>query len=374
MPGRQVAGHGDASRETPTHARASPGNWQDEGGDPVEPRVPAFLTSAASESTHPLTRLDLARWIVSPNNPLTSRAVVNRFWKQFFGQGICASVEDLGAQGEMPSHPELLDWLAVEFRDPSVDSGHAHAWDVKHLVKLMVMSSAYRQDSNPSADSRERDPNDRLLSSQSPRRLDAEFVRDNALAAAGLINLDVGGPSDFPYQPQGYYANIQFPDRKYVADEDDRQYRRGVYLHWQRTFLHPMLANFDAPSREDAVCTRNLSNTPQQALTLLNDPEFVEAARVLAEKSIRAAASDDGRLEGVFLRTLGRAPKQNERQSLLAFLAEQRDYYRSHRDDADKLLQVGNAPVAKDADESELAAWTTVCRVVLNLHETITRY
>lgn len=350
------------------------GNWQDEGGDPVEPHVPAFLTSASTESPRRLTRLDLARWIVSPNNPLTSRAVVNRFWKQFFGQGICASVEDLGAQGEMPTHPELLDWLAVEFRDPSADSGHAHAWDVKHVIKLMVMSSAYRQDSNPSPDSRERDPGDRLVSSQSPRRLEAEFVRDNALAAAGLINLDVGGPSDFPYQPQGYYANIQFPDRKYVPDADDRQYRRGVYVHWQRTFLHPMLANFDAPSREDAVCTRNLSNTPQQALTLLNDPEFVEAARVLAGKALAATAPDAGRLDVVFLRTLCRPPKQNERQSLLAFLAGQRDYYRSHRDDADKLLHVGNAPVAKDVDESELAAWATVCRVVLNLHETITRY
>jgi hypothetical protein len=321
-----------------------------------------------------LTRLDLARWIISPNNPLTSRAVVNRFWKQFFGQGICASVEDLGAQGEMPTHPELLDWLAVEFRDPSVDSGQAHGWDVKHVVKLMVMSSTYRQDSNPTPQARQIDPGDRLLSSQFPRRLEAEFVRDNALAAAGLINLDVGGPSVFPYQPQGYYANIQFPDRNYVTDGDDRQYRRGEYVHWQRTFLHPMLANFDAPSREDAVCTRNLSNTPQQAMTLLNDPEFVEAARVLAEKAIATTPANEGRLDFVFERALCRSPKQNERQSLASFLAEQRGYYRDHKEDADKLVHVGIAPVANNADQSELAAWTTVCRVVLNLHETITRY
>jgi mono/diheme cytochrome c family protein len=349
------------------------GNWQDEGGDPVEPNTPRFLTDLPAEPSRRLNRLDLAKWIVSPTNPLTSRAVVNRFWKQFFGAGICASVEDLGAQGEMPSNPELLDWLAVEFRDPSINPGQAHGWDVKHVVKLMAMSSAYRQSSNPSPEDREADPGDRLVSSQSPRRLEAEFIRDNALTAAGLIDLDVGGPSIFPYQPVGYYANIQFPDRKYIADDDDRQYRRGVYMHWQRTFLHPMLANFDAPSREDAVCTRNLSNTPQQALTMLNDPEFVEAARVLAGKALAASASDDGRLEFVFERALCRSPRQNERQSLVAFLTEQRAYYGAHKDDADKLIHTGIAPVGH-ADESELAAWATVCRVVLNLHETITRY
>jgi hypothetical protein len=343
------------------------GNWQDDGGDPVVPATPRFLTQVPETSEdHRLTRLDLARWIVSPNNPLTSRAVVNRFWKQFFGTGICASVEDLGAQGEMPSHPELLDWLAVEFRE----SG----WDVKHIVKLMVMSSTYRQDSNLSAEARDVDPGNRLLSAQSPRRLEAEFVRDNALAAAGLINLDIGGPSCFPYQPAGYYANIQFPSRDYIASSDERQYRRGVCMHWQRTFLHPMLANFDAPSREDAICTRNLSNTPQQALTLLNDPEFVEAARVLAEKAIVASKADDGRIDFAFERALCRPVKQKERASLTTFLTEQRAYYGEHKDDADKLVHVGIAPVPSETNVSELAAWTTVCRVVLNLHETITRY
>ncbi|HEY2587215.1 MAG TPA: PSD1 and planctomycete cytochrome C domain-containing protein [Tepidisphaeraceae bacterium] len=343
------------------------GNWQDEGGDPVVPATPRFLTHEPEPSDdHRLTRLDLARWIVSPDNPLTSRAVVNRLWKQFFGAGICASVEDMGAQGEMPSHPELLDWLAVEFRE----SG----WDVKHMVKLMVMSSTYRQDSNLSPEAREIDPANRLLSAQSPRRLEAEFVRDNALAAAGLINLDIGGPSCFPYQPAGYYANIQFPDRSYVASPDERQYRRGVYMHWQRTFLHPMLANFDAPSREDAVCTRNLSNTPQQAMTLLNDPEFVEAARVLAEKAMAASNADDPRIEFAFRRALCRPAKQKERASLSVFLAEQRDYYKDHKADAEKLVHIGIAPVPDDTDVSEFAAWTTVCRVVLNLHETITRY
>jgi hypothetical protein len=341
------------------------GNWQDEGGDAVVPATPAFLSTPADPSKR-LTRLDLAQWIVSPKNPLMSRAIVNRMWKQFFGEGLCRSVEDLGAQGEMPTHPELLDWLAVEFR--------TSGWDVKHFVKLMVMSSTYRQDSNPRPEVREIDPQNRLLASQSPRRLEAEFVRDNALAAAGMLDSGIGGPSAFPYQPEGYYANIQFPNRKYVADADDRQYRRGVYMHWQRTFLHPMLANFDAPSREDAICTRTVSNTPQQALTLLNDPEYVEAARNLAEQTTVSHKGDAGTIDLIFERALCRDAKANEKSSLLEFLAEQRAYYGQHKDDAAKLVRIGFTPVWMGADEPELAAWTTVCRVVLNLHETITRY
>jgi len=201
---------------------------------------------------------------------------MNRLWKQFFGTGISVVVDDLGAHGAWPVHPELLDWLAVEF----MDSG----WDLKHMVKLIVMSSTYRESSNPRPEIKEIDPANRLLVSQSPRRLEAELVRDNALFIAGLLNPDIGGPSAHPYQPAGYYANLQFPDRDYYPEPDERQYRRGVYTHWQRTFLHPMLANFDAPSREECVASRNVSNTPQQALTLLNDPSFVEASRAFAEK------------------------------------------------------------------------------------------
>jgi hypothetical protein len=363
------------------------GNWQDEGGDVVKPTLPVFLTQSADASAEPserrLTRLDLARWLTSPRNPLTSRAIVNRLWKQFFGAGLSANVDDLGAQGEPPSHPELLDWLAVEFRDPSTlstppgqapSAGSGHGWDFKHLIKLMVMSSVYRQDSNLRPELEVIDPQNRLLSSQNPRRLEAEFVRDNALCAAGLLNLDLGGPSVFPYQPEGYYANIQFPNRKYIASTDDRQFRRGIYMHWQRTFLHPMLANFDAPSREDAVCTRTISNTPQQALTLLNDPEFVEAARALAQKAIASARDDSGRLEFIYQHALDRSPRQNESESIKDFLAEQREYFSAHKDDAAKLVHTGISPVAPGADEVDLAEWTMGCRVVLNLHETITRY
>jgi len=186
---------------------------------------------------------------------------------------------------------------------------------------------------------------------------------------------DVGGPSAKPYQPDGYYANIQFPSRTYAADPDDRQHRRGLYMHWQRTFLHPMLANFDAPSREDTACSRIVSNTPQQALTLLNDPEFVEAARVLAQNVIASKPADDGaRIEAIYQRSLARSPKPKERESLLKFLATQRQCYKENPADAAKLVRIGVSPVPAGADEIELAAWTSVGRVVLNLHETITRY
>lgn len=363
------------------------GNWMDDSGPVVQPATPHFLPPPraagdrlAAQATTPegkgdaapavpeamLSRLDLARWLVAPENPLTARNIVNRLWALFFGAGISARVEDLGLQGEWPTHPELLDWLASEFRD----SG----WDLKHMVRLMVSSATYRQDSVPSARAREVDPQNKLLSHQSPRRLEAEFVRDNALSIAGLINLDLGGPSVFPYQPGGYYANLQFPDRDYHASPDERQYRRGVYMHWQRTFLHPMLANFDAPTREECIAGRIVSNTPQQALTLLNDPSYVEAARVFAASLLRDGRDDARRLTLAFERALARAPQPAEREGLLALLERQRGHYRVHVAEAQALLANGLAPVPAGVDAAELAAWTQVGRVVLNLHETITRY
>jgi hypothetical protein len=343
------------------------GNWQDTNGDVVLPEVPHFLLQVPDADGRRLTRLDLAKWLVSPDNPLTARVVMNRMWKQLFGSGISAVVDDLGAQGEWPVHPELLDWLAVEFSE----SG----WDTKHMVKLMVMSATYRQSSKPSKEMHERDPADRMLASQAPRRLEAEFVRDNALYIAGILNPDIGGPSAFPYQPPGYYANLQFPDRDYHPSTDDRQYRRGVYAHWQRTFLQPMLANFDAPSRDECTAIRNVSNSPQQVLTVLNDPSFVEAARMFAGRVLtNAPKNDDQRLELIYKEALARQVKSTEKKSLEGFLQEQRDYYGAHPDDAAKLMQVGLAPEPKVADNAELAAWTQVCRVVLGLHETITRY
>ena len=350
------------------------GNWQDESGEIVQPAPPHFLPQVANPDSRRLTRLDLAKWLVSPENPLTARTVVNRFWKQFFGAGISAVVDDLGAQGEWPVQPELLDWLACEFVQPTLPHA-AHAWDVKHIVKLMVMSATYRQNSNQRLDLKDIDPNNRLLASQSPRRLEAEFVRDNALAIAGILNEDVGGPSAYPYQPPGYYANLQFPDRDYYSSQDDRQYRRGIYSHWQRTFLQPMLANFDAPAREECTANRVVSNTPQQALTLLNDPTFVEASRVFAGRILESGCrSDDERIDLALTKTLARPANPREKQSLATFLASQREHYAEHKDEADKLVRVGLFPISNGSNQAELAAWTQVCRVILNLQETITRY
>jgi hypothetical protein len=330
------------SRE-PMGTRVLPrGNWQDESGEIVQPAPPHFLPQVAAQSER-LTRLDLAHWLISPENPLTARTIMNRLWKQFFGAGLCGTVDDLGMQGDMPSHPELLDWLALEFQE----SG----WDIKHMVQLIVSSATYRQQAQLRPDLRESDPQNRLLASQNPRRLEAEFVRDNALAISGLLVDDLGGPSIRPYQPAGYYANLQFPDRDYIPQRDDREYRRGVYMHWQRTFLHPMLANFDAPSREECTANRVVSNTPQQALTLLNDPSFVEAARAFARRLLDSTNSEDARVNAAFQFALARDARPKEKASLKSFLAQQRA-----------------------TESSELAAWTSLCRVVLNLHETITVY
>ncbi len=355
--------------ENPLEVRVLPrGNWQDDSGPVVLPATPSFLPGRLESSEEKrLTRLDLANWIVSDANPITARTVMNRLWSMFFGTGLSAVVDDLGSQGELPSHPELLDWLAVEFRE----SG----WDLKHMVRLLVTSEAYRQSSSYQPEALAVDPANRLLASQNPRRLEAEFVRDNALAIAGLLRLDeIGGPSAKPYQPEGYYAALQFPNRDYIADTDERQWRRGVYTHWQRTFLHPMMANFDAPARDECAAARTLSNTPQQALTLLNDPAFVEAARVFAERLLGEKADDDrARLAAAFRLAMNREPKAKELESLASFLTKQRETYREAPEEATKLLSIGIAPKA-DLDATEHAAWTQVARVLLNAQETITRY
>jgi hypothetical protein len=343
------------------------GNWQDESGPIVLPSTPSFLPGRRESTPEQrLTRLDLAKWIVSNDNPITARVVMNRMWAMFFGTGLSAAVDDLGSQGEWPSHPALLDWLASEFRDRN--------WDLRHMIRLIVTSASYQQSSSLRPELREIDPANRLLASQNPRRLEAEFVRDNALFIAGALNLrDIGGPSVKPYQPPGYYAALQFPDRDYLASDDDEQWRRGVYMHWQRTFLHPMLANFDAPARDECAAQRPGSNTPQQALTLLNDPTFVEAARLFAARVVAGGKNDEARLRFAFRHALAREPAAKELKSLQQFLVTQREHYRADLPEAQKLLDVGNAPVPA-GDPAELAAWTSVARVILNLQEVITRY
>ena len=341
------------------------GNFLDETGPVVLPTTPSFLPGLRTSTEQKrLTRLDLADWITSKDNPITARTVMNRLWQIFHGTGLSAGLDDLGSQGELPSHPELLEWLALEFRDKG--------WDVKKMVRLMVTSRTYRQSSSLRPDLKETDPNNRLLASQNPRRLDAEFVRDNALFVAGLLNVaDVGGPSVKPYQPDGYYEPMQFPNRTYVASKDSDQWRRGLYMHWQRMFLHPMLINFDAPSRDECTALRSYSNTPQQALTLLNDPTFVEAARAMAARLLALPSGE--RLGQGFRLAMGRDIKSAERAPLEKLIADQTTYYKSNPAEAAKLLKVGfSQPSA--GDPAELAAWTQACRVLLNSHEAITRY
>ncbi len=345
------------------------GNWQDESGELAPPAVPHFLPQPTLESDRRLTRLDLANWLTAADNPLTARHFVNRTWKQFFGTGLSGKLDDLGNQGEWPSHPQLLDWLASEF----VDSG----WNMKHIIRLMVNSRTYRQAAAVRSDLSEVDPYNRLLAQQSARRLEAEAIRDNVLAISGLLSAEyIGGPSVFPYQPDGHYANIQFPDRHYVANNDFRQYRRGVYMHWQRTFLHPMLVNFDAPSRDECTADRPLSNSPQQALTLLNDPSFVEASRTMASwlQSQHPQGEVVQILQTAFLKALAREPNERETESLQQLYQRQLAYYQANPQDAEQFMAIGNQPAVITNNQASLAAWSQVCRVILNLQETITRY
>jgi mono/diheme cytochrome c family protein len=341
------------------------GNWQDESGPVVEPAPPHFLP-AADAAGHRATRLDLARWLTSKENPLTARVFVNRLWKAYFGQGLTRTLDDLGSQGEWPTHPELLDWLAVEF----VESG----WDVKHMVKTLVTSKTYRQASHLSRELQEHDPYNRLYARQSRFRLDAELVRDNALAISGLLSTHMGGPSVHPYQPKGYWTFLNFPPREWDDDKGEDQYRRGIYTWWQRTFPQPSLLAFDAPSREECVGERTRSNVPQQALVLLNDPTYVEAARVFAARIVReGGATFDERLRWAYARALARAPRNEEVRTLSALLEKHRAQYRADPQAARKVLAIGQAPPPSGLLLDELAGWTSVARTILNLPEVITR-
>ncbi len=352
---------------TPREIRLLPrGNWMDESGPVMQPSVPAFLAKLDTEQRR-ATRLDLADWVTAADNPLTSRTLVNRIWKLFFGQGICRSPDNLGTQGELPSHPELIDHLALDL----IASG----WDMKQLVRSIVLSRTYRQSSQPRPELAEVDPENRLLARQSRYRLDAELVRDNALATSGLLTSTVGGPSVKPYQPAGYYAQLNFPTRTYRADRGEKQYRRGLYSHWQRTFLHPMLRAFDAPTREQGSAQRTRSNTPLQALVLLNDPSFVEAARALAERIVREGGDDDAaRIDWAYRQVVSRDP-QSEVAAILAEIRQKHlAHFQADPEAAKELAQIGDRAAPGDIEPAELAAWTSVARVLLNMHETITRY
>ncbi len=341
------------------------GNWLDDSGDIVTPSVPMFLDSLEVKDRRP-NRLDLARWLVDRKNPLVARVFVNRLWTIMFGQGLVKTSEDFGSQGAAPSHPELLDWLAVEF----MESG----WDVKHVLKLIAMSATYRQTSQCSEEVRQADSDNRWLARQGRFRLDAELVRDDALAISGLLSPQIGGPSVKPYQPAGYWRYLNFPTREWQNDHGENQYRRGLYTFWQRTFLQPSLKAFDAPTREECTVVRTRSNTPLQSLVLLNDPTYVEAARVLAARIVKeGGAKPAERIDWAFRQAVSRSPTAEETKILAAIYQKHHEEYAADPSAAKKLLTDGDAPPPSDIDAVELAAWTSVARVILNLHETITR-
>lgn len=314
-------------------------------GDAVSPDVPDVLPALPAEG--PRTRVELGRWLVSPHQPLTPRVTVNRVWQQFFGRGLVETENDFGTQGARPSHPELLDWLASEFV--------AQGWRTKALHRLIVRSATYRQASIRRADLETIDPDNRWLARQSRLRLEAEAIRDAALAASGLLSHKMGGPSVFPFQHEGIMVHRATPAPWAISTGEDR-YRRGLYTHYWRLTPHPQLQTFDAPDSLTACTRRRPSNTPLQALTLLNDPTFVECAEALARRAVAAAPNDDARLDRAFRVCLGRAPTAEERQVLAEMLATSR----ARGDQA-------------NAAAAELAAWAQVARTLLNLDEFITR-
>jgi hypothetical protein len=323
-----------------------------ERGVKVTPAVPAVLPPLPAGA--PGNRLTLARWLVGRDNPLTARVAVNRLWQEFFGRGIVRTSEDFGTQGDRPTHPELLDWLAAEF----VEQG----WSVKKMVRLMVTSATYRQSSNTRPELAERDPENTLLARQSRVRLPAEALRDSALRASGLLNPAVGGPSVHPPQPAGVAELVYAGSFKWKEDEGPARYRRGLYIHYQRTAPYPMLANFDAPDANVACSRRRRSNSPLQALNLLNDPVFYEAAQAMALR-VLDEAEPGKRIDYAFELALGRSPAARERQRLQRLLDEQSTLLAANERQAASLLPLR----PKDA------AWVVASRVLLNLDEFITR-
>jgi cytochrome c553 len=343
----------------------------DQRGEQVTAGIPAVFaaslntTDPATPRTEP-TRLDFARWLVSPQNPLTARVAVNRWWEMLFGTGLVETTEDFGIQGALPSHPELLDWLACELQ--------ASGWNQKQLLKSMVLSATYGQTSDVSPELLERDPRNLLLARSSRLRLPAEMLRDNALAASTLLNPAVGGPSAKPWQPAGLWEDVSVERReKYQPDPGDGIYRRSMYTFWKRTCPPPSMTVFDAPDRETCLVRRSRTNTPLQALVLLNDPTYVEAARKLAERILLATTADDARIDLAVRIVLARPPKTSEQHELLQLVAAGRKHFAAEPTAAAELRKVGRAVADPGIPDDELAAWSSAMSVLLNLDEAITR-
>ncbi|MEM8487638.1 MAG: PSD1 and planctomycete cytochrome C domain-containing protein [Bacteroidota bacterium] len=337
----------------------------------VSPGTPAILPPVSNETAG--SRLDLAKWLTRSDHPLTARVTVNRFWQMLFGTGLVATAADFGAQGSLPSHPELLDWLAVEF----IDNG----WDVKSLLKTMVMSSTYRQRAAASDALLAADPQNLLLARGPRFRLQAEFIRDGLLKASDLLVDRIGGPSVNPYQPAGlwkevsHYGSTGATAQVFVQDHGEKLYRRSLYTYWKRTLPPPSMLTFDAPNREVCTITREVTNTPLQALVLLNDPQYVEASRHFASRILRELpeGSDTARLKRAFEILQSRHPDRQELKILRRRLDDERAHFAQAAADASAYLSVGESALDPTFEPAELAAWTTVASLIFNLSETITR-
>ncbi|MFN9222412.1 MAG: DUF1553 domain-containing protein [Planctomyces sp.] len=343
----------------------------DQRGEQVTAGIPAVFAATlntidtGAAQTEP-TRLDFARWLVSPQNPLTARVAVNRWWEMLFGTGLVETTEDFGIQGALPSHPELLDWLACELQ--------SSGWNQKHMLKSMVLSATYGQTSDVSPELLERDPRNLLLARSSRMRLPAEMLRDNALAASVLLNPAIGGPSAKPWQPEGLWEDVSVERReKYQPDPGDGIYRRSMYTFWKRTCPPPAMTVFDAPDRETCLVRRSRTNTPLQALVLLNDPTYVEAARKLAERVLLANTDDSARIDLAARIVLARPPGPAEQQELRQLVDVGRKHFAAEPAAAAELRKVGRAVADPRIPDDELAAWSSAMSVLLNLDEAITR-
>jgi hypothetical protein len=353
----------------------------DKRREPVKAATPAFLPPMSPEL--PRNRLGLAQWLLLPEHPLTARVTVNRFWQEVFGTGLVRTSGDFGVMGDLPSHPELLDWLAVEFRDPLPSSlgeggeGKVRGWDVKRFFKLLVTSATYRQAAVTTPEKLQKDPQNRLLSRGPRFRMDAEMIRDYALAASGLLVRKVGGPSVKPYQPDGVWeavAMIGSNTRNYQRDSGPNLYRRSLYTFWKRSAPPASMDIFNAPSREVCTVRRERTNTPLQALVTLNDEQFVEAARHLAQTALKEGGSQtDERIDFIARRLLARPFRADELRVVRSSLDDLLAYYQAHPEDAAKLIAVGESKADPSLDASTLAAWTMVVNQLMNLDEVLNK-
>jgi hypothetical protein len=338
----------------------------DKRRDPVKAVTPASMPPMAADL--PKNRLGLAKWLLAKDHPLTTRVTVNRFWQEMFGTGLVRTSGDFGIAGELPSHPELLDWMAIEFRE--------QGWDVKKFFKLIVTSATYRQAAITTKEKIEKDRDNRLMSRGPRFRMDGEMVRDYALASSGLLVPKIGGPSVRPYQPTGVWeavAMIGSDTRDYRMDKGENLYRRSMYTFWKRSAPPASMEIFNAPSRENCTVRRDRTNTPIQALVTLNDIQFVEAARELAQLSIVSKKTEDERIDFIARRLLCRPFRPEELTIVKASLADLRKHYKANPADAKSLIAFGESKADPSLDAVELAAWTMLVNELLNLDEVLNK-